>query len=201
MAFGPTGLFLGVLAAALHGALRARESSTSRWALGLWHLLFLPATLAVLLAALPTLAWIIAGPLLFILWAGTPTPQRLRGRRKPLVARAAGVVSLLATLWLCAELPVKQLDGVVGPAAYRSVSLQELSDRLYEDHGVSFGVHEDGPRQRVVDFTIPYAMTRREVLHKLANNTGLCLLIGYCGTGSTLLWGNHAAFTSLSPRQ
>lgn len=200
-AFGTPGFALGLVAALLHAGLRAREATTARWALATWHLVLLPATLAVLLAAMPMEGWILLGPLLLVLWVGTPTPSRLRTGGNPLPARAAALVAMAATMWICAELPVKHLDGIVGPAEYHAIPLPELCERLGEEHGVGCGVaYPRGPlAQRLVDFKIPYPMTRREVLYKLANDTGLRLRIGYCGTGATLLWGAHPSFTHLSP--
>jgi len=151
---------------------------------GIWHLGVLPATLAITLAALPIDAWILFAPPLLLLWLATSLPIRPR-----LPARALGTLVMVGTLWLCARLPVKHMDRVVGPAEYRGLTLQTLSSRLYEDHGIICDVTSADIENRIVDFTIPSPMSRRKVMHKLAHDTRLGLHIAGCGNGASLLWG------------
>ena len=105
----------------------------------------------------------------------------------PTRARLASLLVIVAAVGLCAVSP-KHLDRRVGPARYRNVGLSELSMRLRDDHDIRCTVDDSLGEDRI-DFEIPHAMARRGVLRKLADENGLYLSLGGCGTGATLLWG------------
>jgi hypothetical protein len=111
---------------------------------------------------------------------------------------AAGVA--LTTVAVAIVLPVKQLDGRVGPFRYGRMSLDELCVRLGRDHHVLVSADRATGTNLVGSFTTDRAMTKREVLEKLAREATCDLHIGYCGTGATLLFGAHPSFTRLHSR-
>lgn len=111
------------------------------------------------------------------------------------VAGAAAVGAVMVVVATIA--PVKQLDGVVPPVRYEHMSLAELCDSLARDHRVFVKPEEAVRAQPVLTFTTERPMTRREVLQKLASDTGTHLDILYCGTGANLVFGAHPSFTRL----
>ena len=140
------------------------------------------------------MSWLLFVPVLLVPWLGTPLPRRLGPARR---GRIAGFAMIAATIWICAVFP-KHLDRRVGPARYRDVSLRELGMELFRNHDIDCRL-DVGPRPDRFDFDIPRPMTRREVLQKLADETGLRLHLRGCGTGETLLWGPHYS-PRLSPK-
>lgn len=120
-------------------------------------------------------------------------------RRAQFTTRAIGVAAGVATITVLAAIvaPLKQLDGVVPPLHYGHMSLDQVCDSLARDHRVFVSPDESARAQVVAAFTTDRPMTRREVLQKLARDTGTRLDIGYCGFGATLLFGAHPSFTRL----
>lgn len=107
----------------------------------------------------------------------------------------------LATVAVAIVLPVKQLDGRVGPFRYGRMSLDELTQTLQREHRV-FVIADGSIRTNLLDsFVIERGMSRREVLEKLAREAHCELHIGYCGTGATFLFGAHLSFTTLHARE
>lgn len=134
-------------------------------------------------------------PLLVVWWVVRLSRiDRTRMASHVLVPVVAVCVVLIAMV-----LPVKNLDRRVGPMAYGQMPLEDLTQRLREDWGVSVMVWDWESRQRVVAFQTDRRMSRRELLHLLAERTDLELNIGYCGTSATFLFGAHPSFTSLRP--
>jgi hypothetical protein len=113
--------------------------------------------------------------------------------------RLSALAMMLGTVFVCWHLPVKQLDRMVGPAEYASMSLKELTERLRLDHGIHVSTFDPEAKTQVLSFSIPHRMSRRRVLEKLANDSGWTLQIGYCGTGATILFGSSPSFTTLYP--
>jgi len=70
-------------------------------------------------------------------------------------------------------------------------------------HFITCGVIVDESiRTNVIDsFVAERAMSRRDVLGKLAREAACELHIGYCGTGATFLFGAHPSFTRLHVRE
>lgn len=126
-------------------------------------------------------------------------PRRLlptEGASHLMVAGVAFVTVLVAI-----QLPVKQLDGAVGPFRYEQMSIDELCQRLGRDHSVIVSADGQTGTNRMTVFFSDRSMSRRAVLEKLARETDCELRIGYCGTGATLLFGAHPSFTRLRARR
>jgi len=111
---------------------------------------------------------------------------------------AGGVA--LATVTVAIVLPLKQLDGRVGPFRYGRMSLDELCQALCRDHRVFVSADRGTVTNMVDSFATERKMSRREVLEKLAKEANCDLHIGYCGTGATFLFGAHPSFTRLHAR-
>ena len=188
-AFGWAGITLAVAFAAAHVATRQRESTLPRPVLRAWHWFVLPSLLGIALSATPILLWIILVPCLLVLWLGTPLPPSVRSPEHPKRARLAGLFVVATAVAICAVSP-KHLDRNVGPAHYQHVGLGELCTRLGRNHDIHCEVDED-VGAKLLDFEIPYRMSRKDVLRKLADETGLHPWLGGCGTYATLLWGVH----------
>lgn len=110
---------------------------------------------------------------------------------------AGTTVAVCIVLMVCFVLPVKQFDGKVGPMAYDDLSLSELCDRLYKDHGiVCFALGESAHASRI-SFSTSQPLSRRDVLKRLGRDTNRPLHIGYCLSGATILFGAHPSFTYL----
>jgi hypothetical protein len=119
--------------------------------------------------------------------------RTISGRVNYLIAGGIG----LATVAVAIALPVKQLDGRVGPFRYGRMSLDELCQKLGKDHRVLVSADRWTVTNLVDSFATESGMTRREVLEKLAREANCELHIGYCGTGATFLFGAHPSFTRL----
>lgn len=137
--------------------------------------------------------------LLFLaLWpislARSKTPVERTGH---LIKIAVGIATVVAAILL----PVKQLDGRVGPIHYEKMSLSELCDRLNEDWNVYVTAYDPPIALTSVTFRTEGKMSRRQVLEKLANDMNMDLQIGSCGTGATFLFGSLPCFTRLGPRE
>jgi hypothetical protein len=138
------------------------------------------------------LALVLLGPLLAAFFARPPG-----GRARHLLAAGVG----LATVAVAIALPVKQLDGRVGPLRYGRMSLDQLTRALQTEHRV-FVTADNSIRTNVLNsFVTERAMSRRDVLEKLADEANCDLHIGYCGTGATFLFGAHPSFTRLHARE
>jgi len=197
-AFGWAGIALGFAFAVVHIAVRKRESTLSRPVLGAWYLVTLPSLVGIALAAVPIMLWLIVVPCLLVLWLGTPLPPSGRAMARPTRARLAGLLVIVAAVAVSAASP-KHLDRSVGPAHYRNVGPSELCTRLRGDHDIRCTVDDTLGEDRI-DFEIPHAMSRRDVLRKLADENGLYLSLRGCGTGATLLWGAHySAYLTVAP--
>lgn len=61
----------------------------------------------------------------------------------------------------------------------------------------NFVVPKNRASGAVVSLARDRSMTKKEVLEKLARDTGTELRIGYCGTAANLLFGAHPSFTTL----
>jgi hypothetical protein len=147
-------------------------------------ILFFPLNL---LAAL-----ILLVPLLAMFFARPP------GGRATLLT-ACGVAG--ATVAVALVLPVKQLDGQVGPFQYGRMSLDQLCQALGKDHSV-YAIADRSTWTNVLDsFVIERRMSRREVLEKLAHDTDCELHIGYCANGATFLFGAYPSYTRLRARE
>ena len=106
----------------------------------------------------------------------------------------------LAAVAVAIALPMKQLDGRVGPFRYERMSLDDLCQALGRDHSVRVSVDRWTGTSVVDSFAMEREMSRREVLEKLANEANCELRIAYCGTGATFLFGAHPSVTRLHGR-
>jgi hypothetical protein len=122
-------------------------------------------------------------------------------RRRPAVCErirywpgigAAGLVVVTAVV-----LPVKHLDKVVAPVRFEWQSLDSLCHALYGSRRIMVSAPYPEGTNVLLAFEIDHPMTKREVLEKLAADSGCELHLGYCGSGATLLFGSHPSFTSL----
>ena len=151
--------------------------------------------------------------------SGSASPGRLRRytpivnarRRQRVIGETVlwtvtvGLVGWVAFRWtgiaaaiaLCAVSP-KELDRKVGPAHYRDLPLRELCTRLSRDHGIRCDVEHDASQARM-DFDIPHPMSRRDVLRKLADESGLHLWLRGCGMDATVLWGSYDSAHLVDP--
>ena len=96
-----------------------------------------------------------------------------------------GTVSALAVVVIAVLLPVKHLDRSVGPMRYETMPLDQLTHALFRDWRVFVMPDHAVATNMSLAFSTIKAMSRREVLQKLAHETGGDLRIGYCGTGAT----------------
>lgn len=108
----------------------------------------------------------------------------------------AGIVTVAVAILL----PVKHLDWAVGPIRYEQMSLDDLCQLLSRDYRVFVHPERRAATNIFIAFSTDRAMTRRDVLRKLARDANCDLRIGYCGTGATFLFGAHPSFTRLNPR-
>ena len=160
---------------------------------GTWYVIrhgFLwPLLASLLLAATP---WDLALPLRILLGAFCVVAllKAVFNHRRRLRWNIVGLALTAVMLEAWASLPVKWIDGRVGPFAYEEMTLAELCERIRDDHGMPLGLY-DGSTGPTLAFSVPERTSRREVLHKLARETNRRWRVGYCGTGRTLLWGMH----------
>lgn len=110
---------------------------------------------------------------------------------------AITLVAVVIVLIVCYLLPTKQLDAMVGPMAYHDVTLGELCDRLYQDHGIICHVYDEPGRTCRLSFWTSQPLSQRNILEKLSRETGRSLHIGFCGTNATILFGAYPSFTYL----
>ena len=96
-----------------------------------------------------------------------------------------GAATAIAVMAAAVLVPVKPLNGTVGPMRYEAIRLDVLGDTMQRDWGLPF----HSTSRRMVSFRTDEPMTRRAVLEKLARETGLVLHIRCCGNGATLLFG------------
>jgi hypothetical protein len=126
--------------------------------------------------------------------------SRLRSRlnwiERSLEASVAAGVVLAAIV-----IPVKHLDRSVGPMHYDPMPLDQLTRALAKDWGVHISLDSLTSSERVMAFSTIEPMSRRQVLQKLARESGGELDIGYCGTGATFLFGAYPSFTRLKMAQ
>ena len=73
---------------------------------------------------------------------------------------------------LAVLVPVHKLDRKIGPLAFSSMTLHEFSKAVREDHGMLVLV-DPKLRTNVVAFSVDRPTSRREVLEKVAAQTGL----------------------------
>jgi hypothetical protein len=136
---------------------------------------------------------LLLGILLVVLFVARP--ERVRG--VPLrvygISTAAASVVILAGAFA----PVKQLDRRVEPMHYEEMPLEHLTRALARDWKVIVRPDHLAAADMVLTFITSEPLTRREVLQKLAAETGGELQIRYCGTGATILFGAHPSFTRL----
>ena len=136
--------------------------------------------------------------LFLILWpislVRSVTPVERMGH---LIKIGVGVMTVVVAILL----PVKHLDGRVGPMDYEPMSLYELSRHLYEDWRIPTMIYDSGATNTFLTFRIDKRVSRRFVLDKLAKDTDRELRIRRCGTGATFLFGAHPSFTTLRPRE
>jgi hypothetical protein len=112
-----------------------------------------------------------------------------------------GVLAGLTVVIVAVLLPVKNLDRIVGPMHYGTMTMDELTRSLARDWRVFASPDYSASTNIVVAFSTSEPLTRREVLQKLARETGSEIRIGYCGTGATFLFGAHPSFTRLRMAQ
>ena len=150
-----------------------------------------------LMSIMPWELSFLLGLTLLVIWIARRV-RHLIGReigRDVVSAAAACAIMMIAIL-----LPVKQLDGKVGPMQYGQMSLDGLCQALRRDHHVLVS-SDYGSRTNIMpSFSTDRAMTRRQVLEKLARDANCDLHIGYCGTGATFLFSAYPAFTRLYGR-
>jgi hypothetical protein len=119
--------------------------------------------------------------------------KRMPTLRTSLIATVVGVV----TTYIAAALPVKALDAKVPPLHFEQMRLGDLCEELDWHHHI--WVHAEPENAMIqIAFSTERRMTKREVLEKLARDTGTELDIGYCGVGESLLFGAFPSFTRLS---
>lgn len=137
-------------------------------------------------------ALILLIPLLAMLFARPPG-----GKTRHLIASAVAA----ATVAVAIVLPVKQLDGRVGPFRYGRMSLDQLCQALSKDHSV-YAMADRSTGTNVLDsFVTERRLSRREVLEKLSHDADCELHIGYCVNGATFLFGAHPSYTRLHARE
>ena len=149
-----------------------------------------------IVAVLPLPLNLLTGLVLLGWWGIRCVRREPAQRTKLLVSGAVGIVTVVAAM----VAPLKQLDEAVGPFRYANVPLPRLCELLWEDHRVMVRADRGAETTVLETFASDGAISRREVLRKLARETGCELRIGYCGTGSTFLFGSHPCFTRLRPR-
>jgi len=119
-----------------------------------------------------------------------------RKRKGHLIKIAVGIATLVSAILL----PIKQLDGKVGPMHYEDVPLTQLCQHLMRDWKIYVSAYDHNGIDQAFTFLTEQRMTRREVLERLARETEMDLQIGYCNNGASFLFGAHPCFTSLTPR-
>jgi hypothetical protein len=152
-------------------------------------------SVGVVVSILPTFINFFA----LILGLAIPVTTFALARRKNIGRKGLCIAIILGTISFCEILPTKELDQKVEPFCYKRISLGQLQESLWENHQIYVQTHDAKTRDRIVDFSVPYRMTKRTVLEELAHDTGLKLHLAACGTGSTVLFGPHYSFTSLEP--
>jgi hypothetical protein len=90
------------------------------------------------------------------------------------------------------QIPLGDIHGRVDPFAYGPMHLENLKAKLNEEQGV-FVIIEPKIKTNLVTFTVDRRMSRREVVRKLASETGMELRFRSCASGGTLLFGCHTA--------
>ena len=125
----------------------------------------------------------------------------LAAKRRPpgsaLTSYALAGIAGLGAICLAILLPVKQLDGRVGPIHYDRMSLDDLCQALTKNDRVFVRAPYPQGTNIFLAFHTDRAMPRREVLQKLADDAACDLRIGFCGSGATILFGAHPSFTGL----
>jgi hypothetical protein len=129
------------------------------------------------------------------------TGNRVLIADRQLKRKALYLAAMISTIAVCYMLPTKQLDQKVGPFRYDRMALGQLEERLLKEQGIFVYTDDMEIRDRIMDFAVTSKISKRKVLEKLARETGLRLSIGYCGTGSTILFGSYPSFTALTPYQ
>ena len=179
----------------MHDAESSRRPATGWYAVR--HGFLWPALFSILLAATPgdlvILMQITLGALCILALARGLDTGRVRWN-------IAGLVVTVACLHLWAWLPVKDMDRKVQPFAYEEMSLMRLCERLENEQHIPVSVLDQVAQGRTLALSVTRPMSRREVMQKLADETGLCWRACYCGTGATLLWGMHLLHINLEPR-
>jgi hypothetical protein len=132
-----------------------------------------------------------------VLVAGVVIVMMLRTKmpiwRTSLIATGAGIL----TAYIAGELPLKALDAKVPPLHFEQMRLMDLCNELDRHHHV--WVHAEPENAMIqIAFSTERRMTKKEVLEKLARDSGTQLQILYCGTGSSLLFGAFPSFTRLN---
>jgi hypothetical protein len=144
------------------------------------------------LLAMVALFWLVA-------WAAGLVAS-LRRRRGTWRIRLAAFGLAIVVLAICHWLPVKYIDGVVGPATYEETTLAELCNRMAHDDILPDAFQELGWYEGKISFTIDRPMGRGAVLRKLSEDLGVEASIAYCGTTFTILWGNFPMRLYIRPK-
>jgi hypothetical protein len=114
--------------------------------------------------------------------------------------RLAAFGVAVVVLAFCRWLPVKYVDGVVGPATYPEMTLRELGGRMARDGILPPIDCRPGWCERKISVTIDRPMSRRAVVRKLAEDLDARASFGRCGTGDTILWGGHPMRLYIRPK-
>ena len=123
----------------------------------------------------------------------------VRDRERRAVRLAVGIPSAVVVVAVCAALPYKWMDEEVGPVQYDNVAVADLCNGLYAEHGLRCRLRVMDPHGQMISVHTDEPMSRREVLEKLAAETGTEINVGYCGNGASVLYGAYPIFVNLTP--
>ena len=158
-----------------------------RFVLGGFSLLSMAvgATGAAVLSVVPTIAWVLAVPLLVCIELGLFFGGWRRFARS-FVSRVAAGTAVLAIAW---ALPTKPDDTIiVGPLPTTPVTIAELNDVFARHPTVPLIGGKDVSGLRVAGFSSDH-VTLRRFLDELGTQTHRRAHMGRCGNGATLLFG------------
>jgi hypothetical protein len=92
-------------------------------------------------------------------------------------------------------------DELVGPIAFKDISLRNLCQKLNEEYGVRVRTFEDSADALTLSFSTTKPMSRRAVVEVLAKQVDYTSSFAGCGTDATLLtgtWGTYYLYKKRS---